>query len=150
MPLPLEVPSERRHQNLSKTLCSDNIYLQCLQKHPVIVWSTAVNLTSPLETTVLTSTDQGVAATVTKRQLCPPSATTENLPAGDGGMTQWVEHLLYEPEDLTSDPQHPHKSHLRWYAAVTPTLEKQDKQIPKTHRLAQSTSSSLGWDCFIN
>ena len=94
-PFPLEVLSELSHQNLSKTWC---LAIPLLRQYlapmsPATPCDCVVNCSEPglsLETTDPTSSDQSVAVTVTRRQQplpCLPSATTEVLPAGDGGMT---------------------------------------------------------------
>jgi len=89
VPFPLEAPCERRHQNLGKpgglpSLCPDNAYLQCLQQHPVTVWSTAVNLGSPLETTDPTPTVRGVTSLspVTTNACLQPQQKTYLLETG--------------------------------------------------------------------
>ena len=49
---------------------------------------------------------------------------------GAGEMAPWVMRLLCKHQDLSSDPQHPHKSWVWLHASVTLALGVRDRQVP--------------------
>lgn len=66
-----------------------------------------------------------------------------------GEKAQWVKCLLYRLENLTLDPQHPHKTQTQWLLSVTPTLGANNKQIPGVHHPASLAKTSFSETSYL-